>query len=163
MAQGHKKHEHSNEFFFIVRQLEDFFPLNLRFVSASYLFLTIFLSSVLHLSFMTPSIFSLYYYTCFFFSQGILQAHATMDSSLSLCSPTSLLICLVSSVFSICFSILIFLHLGLSYLNFRFYFSPYTSVASVSFAMDYSYLFFLLWIYFSPDFLFGPFSVFHLF
>ena len=77
MAQAHKKHEHSNEFFFIVRQLEDFFPLNLHVVSASYLFLTIFLSSVLHLSFMTPSIFSPYYYTCFFFPQGILQVHAT--------------------------------------------------------------------------------------
>lgn len=80
---------------------------------------------------MAPSTFSPYYYTCFFFSQGILQAHATMDSSLSLCSPRSLLICLFSFVFSICFSILIFFHLGLSYLNFRFYFSAYTSVASL--------------------------------
>ena len=162
MAQAHKKHEHSNEFFFIVRQLEDFFPLNLHFVSASYLFLTIFLSSVLHLSFMTPSIFSPYYYTCFFFSQGILQAHATMDSSLSLCSPTSLLICLFSSVFSICFSILIFLHLGLSYLNFRFYFSLILLLL----------LFPLLWIilicFFSYGYIFPPtfylvLSVFHLF
>lgn len=57
---------------------------------------------------MAPSTFSPYYYTCFFFSQGILQAHATMDSSLSLCSPRSLLICLFSLVFSICFSILSF-------------------------------------------------------
>ena len=110
---------------------------------------------------LSPYFLPIIILSSFFFSQGILQAHATMDTSKSLCSPSSLLICLFSFVFNICFSVLIFLHLGLSNLNLKFYFSSYSSVASLSpflwillmCVFPYGYIF-------SPDFLFGSFSAF---
>lgn len=69
MAQAQKKHEHSNEFFHNKTVGGFFSPKPI--VSASYLFLTIFLSSVLHLSFLYDSfrIFSLLLYLFLFFSR----------------------------------------------------------------------------------------------
>lgn len=69
MAQAQKKHEHSNEFFHNKTVGGFFSPKPI--VSASYLFLTIFLSSVLHLSFLYDSfrIFSLLLYLFLFYSR----------------------------------------------------------------------------------------------
>lgn len=112
-----------------------FFPLNLCFVSASYLFLTISLSSVLCLSFLCVSLHVsslLLYFLVSFFLKASLRPMPLWTLPCLFFPPSSLLICLFSFVFNICFSVLIFLHLSLSYQNFNFYFSSYSSVASLS-------------------------------